>query len=143
MLDSVKWFSGFLIVGATLFSSCKSSDSQPTDLVSVGLHQSARLASEVVVRVDSIQDSRCPTGATCVWAGQAKVKMLLSKDKDSTAVSLILGPSLKADSTKRIDSTNVTLSNQAYKVILRDVYPYPTVSTQGQPQAAVVQVTKI
>ncbi|WP_246859175.1 hypothetical protein [Spirosoma sp. KCTC 42546] len=139
----MKRLSGFLIVGTLLFSACKSSDTQPSDLVSVGLHQSARLASDVVVRVDSIQDSRCPTGATCVWAGQAKVKMLLVKETDSTKVNLVIGASLNPDSTKRQDSTNVTLSNQTYKVILRDVYPYPTTSTQGQPQAAVVQVTKI
>lgn len=139
----MKWLSGFLIVGTTLFSSCKSSDSQPTDLVSIGLHQSARLASEVIVRVDSIQDSRCPTGATCIWAGQAKVKMLLAKGADSSTVRLILGASLQTDPTKRADSTNVTLSNQTYKVILRDVYPYPTISNLAQPQAAVVQVTKL
>ncbi|MVM36565.1 hypothetical protein GO730_00940 [Spirosoma sp. HMF3257] len=129
----MKWLSGFLIVGTTLFSACKSSDAQPNDLVSVGLHQSARLASEVVVRVDSIQDSRCPPGGVCIWAGETRVKLLLSTATDSSAVGLTLGV---GNNAKRPDSTGVTLSHQTYKVVLRAVGPYPA-------QTATVQVAKL
>lgn len=107
------------------------------------MHQSGRLSSGVAVRVDSIQDSRCPTGVTCIWAGQARVRMLLTKDQDSTTVALTLGPNISGNYGKRLDSTSVSLSNEAYKVILQEVNPYPTTMNESQPKTAVVQVTKI
>ncbi|WP_020602133.1 hypothetical protein [Spirosoma spitsbergense] len=143
MVQLTKQLSGLLIVGTLCFAACKSSETVPTNSVSLGMNQSARLSSGVAVRVDSIQDSRCPVGVTCVWAGQAKVKMLLSKDSDSTMVSLILEPGVMAGSPKRLDSTNVSLSSETYKVILKDVNPYPTTTNQSLPKSAVVEVTKV
>lgn len=107
------------------------------------MNQSARLSSGVAVRVDSIQDSRCPMGVTCVWAGQAKVSMMLSKDSDSTSIGLILEPGKMAGSPMRQDSTNVRLSSEMYKVILKEVNPYPNTTNQTQPKSAVVEVTKL
>ncbi len=143
MVQLTKQLSGLLIVGTLCFAACKSSETVPTNSVSLGMNQSARLSSGVSVRVDSIQDSRCPTGVTCIWAGQAKVNMVLSKDSDSTTIRLILEPGVMAGSPKRQDSTNVTLSSETYKVILRDVNPYPNTTNQNLPQSAVVEVTKL
>ncbi|GAB3781088.1 hypothetical protein GCM10028818_34500 [Spirosoma horti] len=100
------------------------------------------MGSDVVVRADSIQDSRCPLNATCVWAGQAKVKLLVSKNSDSTAVRLSLGAD-PGSTNKRPDSTTVSLKNETYKVILREVNPFPGSASTTQPQTAVVQVTKL
>lgn len=138
----MKWFSGFLVVGTILFSACKSNETTPTDSLSLGLHQSGRLGSDVVVRVDSIQDSRCPVNVVCVWAGQAKVNLSLKKDSDSTAVRLSLGAD-PGSTNKRPDSTTVSLKSETYKVILREVNPFPGTTSSTQPQTAVVQVTKI
>ncbi|MCX6217413.1 hypothetical protein [Spirosoma sp.] len=138
----MKRFSGFLIVGTILFSACKSNETTPTDSISLALHQSGRLGSDIVIRADSIQDSRCPADVNCIWAGQAKVKLLLKKDSDSTAVRLSLGAD-PGSTTKRPDSTTVSLKSETYKVILREVNPTPTLSNDNQPKTAVVQVTKI
>lgn len=142
MLKSMKQLSGLLILGALLFSACKSSETTPSDSISIGLHQSGRLGSDVVVRADSIEDSRCPLNATCIWAGQAKVKLLLSKNSDSTAVRLSLGAD-PGSMNKRPDSTTVSLKNETYKVILREVNPFPGSTTTTKPQTAVVQVSKL
>ena len=142
MQHSMKRLSGLLVIGALLFSACKSSDTSPSDSISIGLHQSGRLGSDVVVRADSIQDSRCPLTVNCIWAGQAKVNLLVSKGTDSTTVHLSIGGNL--DSTnKRPDSTTVSLKNEPYKVILRAVNPYPRESFASQPKTAVVQVSKL
>ncbi|WP_080057558.1 hypothetical protein [Spirosoma aerolatum] len=143
MIQLKKKLSGLLFVGTLVFAACQHANTDPTDQVSLGLHQSARIGSDVTVRVDSIQDSRCPANATCIWAGQAKVKMLLSNDRDSTTVRLALGADPGVSNNKRPDSTNVTLSSQTYKVILREVNPYPGTTPSNQPQTAVVQVTKL
>ena len=145
MVQLTKQLSGLLIVGTLSFAACQSSNVAPTDSTSLSLrvNQSARLSSGVAVRVDSIQDSRCPEGVTCVWAGQARVKMMLSKDSDSTTVGLILEPGVTAGSPKRQDSTNVLLSSQRYKVILLDVKPNPNTTNQDLPKTAVVEVTAL
>ncbi|SFD93231.1 hypothetical protein [Spirosoma endophyticum] len=140
MVDSVKLLSGFLIVGTTLFSACTSSETTPSGRVSLGLNQSARLGPDVTIRIDSIQDGRCPTGLTCIWAGEAKVKLLLSNATASTPVRLTLGRSFNAS---RLDSTDVTLGSTVYKVILNGVNPYPSYPPTNEPQVALVQVTKI
>ena len=143
MIPFTKQLSGLLITGAVLFTACHSSETRPTDRVSVALHQSARLGSDVTVRADSIQDSRCPVNVNCIWAGNVRVKLLVSSINDSSVVRLGLGADPAGNVTKRPDSTNVTLNNSVYKVILRDVNPYPGTSTTNQPQTAIVQVTKI
>ncbi|GAB3722916.1 hypothetical protein [Spirosoma lituiforme] len=144
MLYSIKRLSGLLVIGTLLFSACKSSDTTPSDSISLGLHQSGRLSSDILVRADSIQDSRCPINANvvCLWGGQAKVHLMLSKNSDSTAVRLSLGAD-PGSTNKRPDSTTVSLRNETYKVILREVNPYPDLNKIGQPQTAVVQVSKL
>lgn len=142
MLHVMNYLSGLLIVGSLFFSACKSSDTTPSDSISVGLYQSGRLGSAIVVRVDSIQDSRCPFNADCIWAGQAKVKLLLTKNSDSAVVRLSLGAD-PGSTNRRPDSTSVSLMNERYKVILREVNPYPGSLSTPQPQTAVVQVSKL
>lgn len=131
-----------LIIGTVVFSACRSNDAIPDNQVSVRLHQSARLSSDVLVRVDSIWDSRCPnsTSFSCLTAGSVTVKLLVSKAVDSSAVRLTLG---YYDRNKRLDSTQITLTNQAYKVILKGVTPYPTSFMPEPNQKAVVEVSRL
>jgi len=143
MVGTFNRFHSFLFLVAVFFAACKPSATTPADTIAVRLRQSGLLASEVVVRVDSIQDSRCPTGTTCVWAGQARVTLLLSKNMDSTTVRLALEPGINQDKAARSDSTSVSLNSEQFNVILRDVTPYPTVPAQNQTPTAVVQVTRL
>ncbi|WP_460947032.1 hypothetical protein [Spirosoma daeguense] len=133
----------FLTAGMLLAASCNSTDTPPTDRVSLKMNQSARLGSEVVVRVDSIEDNRCPMNANCIWAGQAKVKLQIAKDQDSKNLQLMLGQDIQNKENKRPDSTGVTLANEIYKVILREVTPYPETTSSKPQQTAVIQVTKL
>ncbi|MBN8826034.1 MULTISPECIES: hypothetical protein [unclassified Spirosoma] len=132
----------FLIIGTIVFSACQSNDTLPANQVSVRLHQSARLSSDIIVRVDSIWDGRCPnsTSFSCLTAGSVTVKLLLSKSVDSSAVRLTLG---YYDKNNRLDSTKVTLSSQAYKVVLKDVTPYPTSFMPDPTQKAIVEVARL
>lgn len=46
------------------------------DARNVALGQRAYVDGPVVVPVEVVEDSRCPVGVQCVWAGQIRVKML-------------------------------------------------------------------
>ncbi|MDB5241458.1 MAG: hypothetical protein JWP57_2083 [Spirosoma sp.] len=143
MVGIINWFHSFLFLGTVFIVACKPSVTTPSDTIAIGLRQSGRLATEVVVRVDSIQDSRCPTGATCIWAGQARVTLLLSKNTDSTTVRLVLGPNVNQDNATRLDSASILLNSERFSVVLRDVTPYPSVPPQNQTQTAVVQIIRL
>jgi hypothetical protein len=88
----------------------------------------------VTLHVNSIQDSRCPKGAQCIWAGQADVQLRLSKKKASRTVNLMIS----AGSGTPQNSAQVTLKAASYRVTLQDVIPYP--GTDSTPAKAVVQV---
>jgi hypothetical protein len=141
MIPSQKQTIGLLVAVALFILGCKPSETTPaaTDRIALGASQSARLGSNVSVRVHVIQDSRCPANLTCIWGGEAKVSLALSKSGDSHTLELILGRS----GAKRSDSTQIALSGKTYKVILREVNPYPVSPATGPPPTAVIQVTKL
>lgn len=78
-------------------------------------------------------DSRCPTGVQCVWAGNAVVQVVLSKD----------GKAFGAELNTNQEPTSVAYLN--YNVALVSLAPYPTANggaiSQSQYRATFV-VTK-
>ena len=40
------------------------------------------------IKLDSIEDSRCATDLTCIWAGSVRAKLLVQKNTDSQIVRL-------------------------------------------------------
>lgn len=77
-------------------------------------------------------DSRCPTGVQCVWAGNAVVQVVLSKD----------GKAFGAELNTSMEPTSVDYLN--YNVALVSLAPYPSSTSpiaQSQYRATFV-VTK-
>lgn len=143
MRTSLHFLSASLLIGLTVFGACKSAETLPNDRVQLTVDQSARMASGVTVKVDSIQDSRCPQGGVCIWAGNATVQAVLTKNTDSKSLRLVLGPDPTQNYSWKSDSTGVVLEGTTYKVILRDVTPYPKVGQAPEPKQALIQVTQL
>jgi hypothetical protein len=134
----------FFAVATLLFFACSNTNLAPgpTDRVTLALNQSARLSTGITIKVDSLADGRCPVNLTCIWAGNARLIALLSKGAEQKAVRLVLGPDPVNAANKRPDSTGVVFGGITYKVVLRDVVPYPG-SGQARPTEAIVQVTSL
>ncbi|MEZ0486429.1 hypothetical protein [Fibrella aquatica] len=134
----------FLLL-STLLYACKTAEVAPTNRVALKADQSARLQNNVTVRVDSLTDSRCPEGVTCIWEGNSVVNTTLSKAADKAQVRLILGRDITAKGNHpRADSTSVVLVGETYKVVLRDVTPYPSVKQPASPATqAIIEVSKL
>jgi hypothetical protein len=83
--------------------------------------QSATVAGEgLTVSFQAVpSDSRCPTGVQCVWAGNAVVQVVLSKD----------GKAFGAELNTSLEPTSVDYLN--YNVALVSLAPYP--SSKGGP----------
>jgi hypothetical protein len=51
-------------------------------------HQAAALSSSVSVRYDSFNDSRCPPGKQCIWAGKVSYHFTLTSKAGSESFAL-------------------------------------------------------
>lgn len=139
MLDSrdVRVFPILLALGVSIAASCvRSTSAVPTEVIlgqslQLRIGESARVkGTSVVVRVAGANDSRCPSDAVCVWAGDAAVAL---------DVSGADGVGNRTDTLYlRRQPTGVTYG--LYRIDLVDVQPYP-VSTK--PDAARVVTLRL
>ncbi|GAB3202244.1 hypothetical protein GCM10027293_27380 [Pontibacter aydingkolensis] len=94
----------------------------------------------LTVSVKSINDSRCPTGVNCMWAGKADVVVSLEKKGGETVnLDLCLGQCSNTN-FKETDSTTLTLNGSKYKVTLLQVNPYPSSDNTEEPKVVVLKV---
>ncbi len=131
------------LVGGLLAAGCQKAVqnvTMPYGSVVVGIKQSARVGQDVTVQVDSIQDSRCPVNADCIWAGNAVVRFTLSDQTNHQPGSLCLGAC--GQSLKVRDSVNVLLGSDRYQVVLTEVRPFPGTDPKNTQPQAVIQVKK-
>lgn len=80
---------------------------------------------DISIKFDSvITDSRCASGVTCVWAGEAKCKMLAMQNGKSQEVILTQNGS---------SETNIQSMIGAYQVSFQ-LNPYPKAGSQIKPR---------
>lgn len=79
-----------------------------------------------------VQDSRCPEGVQCIWAGNATVDLSLtsaiSAATEPEVVKMCLGDCrtlYPKNSYRNADTLNYTLAGQSYRFILKAVSPTP------------------
>ncbi len=86
------------------------------------------------IRLDSVlNDSRCPSKAVCVWAGNVEVRFVYLKDNNSVKFILNTLPSFRTD----------TLIN-GYRIKLINLFPYPEIAgiINQEDYKAEVRITK-
>ena len=143
------FYSLFLVSLLGLFAQCSRDGLAPQkgafeQSSTLAAKQSVRLSStssdELVIAVDSIQDSRCPINANCVWAGNAKVSFSASQGSSVQKASLCLGACDKV--TKTSDSIVLQFPNGQYEITLQKVDPYPGTEPTQEPSKATFVVRK-
>lgn len=73
--------------------------------------------SELEVKFIGIpEDSRCPQGTRCVWEGQVKALLKVSRNSEEDQFNI----------TKRPGEEKVERNFGNYTIILKEVSPYPT-----------------
>ena len=77
--------------------------------------------STIKIRLDSVQDSRCPDGAACIQAGQAVAKLTFIKGMEQVTQSLQVAGLVR---TPKPDTVLVF----GKKAILINVTPYPNMN---------------
>lgn len=121
--------SRFLII--FLFASlCMSAQQVETPLIvaKIKSNQSYKVQGQLVEIIEVIEDSRCPSDVTCVWEGQARVKVRVQQTDGSYTDKELLfkGARLGNENEHQILKSNESI------LIARQLLPYPVSTDQGK-----------
>jgi hypothetical protein len=85
--------------------------------------------------LDVLEDSRCPTDVTCIWAGRAIVKVEVTSNGNKQERTLIFGE------IKRGENKNTNLySSTEFSINGLLLNPYPTSETTGNAKDYVLLI---
>ncbi len=85
--------------------------------------------------MEVIEDSRCPTGVNCIWAGRAKVKVSVTSNGKTEEKILTFGE------TKPGEEKNTNLySSTSFAINGLTLKPYPTSESTGEEKGYVLLV---
>ena len=119
------WLSAALI---GFFAACRHDDPTPAvpdGYIELKAGTTVPVVDGISVVVDTAGVSYCPKNANCIIAGSAYASLRFIKDQSSQRVRLfnVVGRTVyRPNELNRMDSTNVELDGQNYRVILRDQY---------------------
>ncbi len=85
--------------------------------------------------VEVVEDSRCPTGVDCIWAGRAKVKVTVTTNAKTEEKILIFGEVRPGEE----ESTNLYSSSQ-FAINGLKLTPYPNAKSVGKIENYVLLV---
>jgi hypothetical protein len=124
----------YLLLSGLGLLACQESTVPKNDERVIAYKETVTLAEspKATLTFAEVLDSRCPTGAQCVWAGNATVSLALtsgiSAGNEPEVVSLCLGDCrtiYATNSVRTADTLNYTLGGQSYRFILKAVNPTP------------------
>lgn len=87
-------FTLIAILGISTFATAQSQDSFELKL---GKAKTASRSKLKVKFISVVEDSRCPTGAQCVWAGNAKIKVEIKSKMETKIFEFNTGLGPKGD----------------------------------------------
>ncbi|WP_426058643.1 hypothetical protein [Hymenobacter sp. B1770] len=92
---------------------------------------------ELTVKVEGVNDSRCPQDVVCAWGGVAEVVLSIqAADGSSQTLKLVLS-GVSADAQGMVQA-----NDRGYLVVLHDVTPYPKTTAAQQPKSIVLSVQR-
>jgi len=120
-----------LVLSAAMAISQEKKATAPQIAIKIPLGETVMIDGVNIEFVAVLEDSRCPKDVTCVWAGQAKVKLIISGEGFATKnFEIIVGKKNKTD----LGVVNgFTLKALA-------LAPYPTTKNTGKRKYALLVV---
>ncbi|WP_197088578.1 hypothetical protein [Rufibacter radiotolerans] len=99
----------------------------------------------LVVKLQKVEDSRCPMNAMCIRQGSAITYLQLQDTRGNEATkTLYLGDALPAPDNRGMrsaDTVLVSMGPRQYQLILSEVQPYPnTANTSPAEKTAKIEV---
>jgi hypothetical protein len=102
---------------------------------------SASMLNATLLKVD---DSRCPSGAICVWAGEAVVTFRITSGDSTAEVTLSDCKNCPVVSGRGSNPASFSLNGHTYRLSLVEVTPYPKLNQQKKiDYKATIQITRL
>ena len=114
----------FICFTANFLTAQEDTLTPPRKSINLGLEETFTTRGINIQFLEVLEDSRCPEGLICVWAGQARVKLKISgPEVEEQEVELTLGI------TKRIDEI---FTGEDFVIRGTLLTPYPTKDDRGK-----------
>ncbi len=124
-----------LFTSSVLFSQTKEGKT-PVITIKALYGKTVNVENVTVTLLDVLEDSRCPTGTTCVWAGRAKILVeVIEKGQSPKQIEVVLGKKLPGENTG-----NIIFSNEALDITVIGLSPYPSVEGKIKKEDYVLQL---
>lgn len=132
-----------LCLTGILFTSCDKDNTTFEGPFELKVNESINLPGNnagMQLKVESINDARCPYNAFCISAGNAIVKIKMTDNSGAFADSeLCIGSC--GTKINHQDTTTIKINNISYSVILGKVNPYPEAGKK-QVKTALISLKK-
>lgn len=76
-------------------------------------------SESLTFKISELSDSRCPTGVTCIWEGEARIELVIINTENDT---------LELSTHNRLIA-----SSGKYTFELIEVFPYPDIEKEIEP----------
>jgi hypothetical protein len=128
---------GTIITLFILFIACQKQElNNPTvdfgTKVNIELNGTATIGqnnNQLIIKVEQVNDSRCPSDVNCITAGDAMVRFIVIDDKENQAsFDLFYGQK----SNFKADTLVFSINQKNYKMILSNVLPYPATNQKQE-----------
>lgn len=128
-----------------LLSSCDKENNEINGSFEIEVNESINLTDNTTnlqLKLVSIQDSRCPSDAVCIRAGNAIVKLRVTESSGSAVeTELCLGEC--GTTFNRQDTSIVSIRNTRISIILENVNPYPSTGNSKVSKKALFKLQKL
>ena len=118
-----------------IFGSALIAEAQTTQQISLPSgKQKTVTRDKLKIKFVSVEDSRCPQGVTCVWAGNAKVTIKVTNRK---------GESKTFDLNTNLEVRSVKFEDYEIKLVSVEPYPKANAPTGATGYTASFSLTKL
>lgn len=135
----------FLFTAVILISSCDKENNEINGSFELEVNESINLTdnnTNLQLKPESIQDSRCPSDAVCIRAGSAIVKLRVTENS-GTAVETELCIGECGPRFNHQDTSIVSIRNTRLSVILENVNTYPSTENSKVTKKALIKLQKL
>lgn len=126
-----------IILFSTFAFGQEDSAETPKIAIKVAKGETVNVKGVSIKFLEVVEDSRCPTGVTCIWAGRAIVKVQVTSNGNKEERTLIFGEAKRGEER----STNLYSSSE-FSINGLTLNPYPTSESTGKDKGYVLLINE-
>ena len=116
------------------FGSFSAVSAKQPERVSVKINRSVAAKGGIKIKfVELVEDSRCPTDTNCIWAGNAKIKVRVTKNGRSKDLEMNTG----------LDPKEVSFAGYSFRLVGLTPEPRSNIRINRNGYVAKIEVEKI